>query len=138
LFVVLCYRFDWLVWRSFTCDVFLRVAEMLGIPAHRLTPISFGLVGHTYLFVISCTALDAFFGSIPLLWRFEKGVPANLLFFAAYFAVLLAVNIARLEAGFVLFLRGVPWSLAHEAMAGVFYFVLFLWIARRRGWSIRP
>jgi hypothetical protein len=138
LFVVLCYRFDWAAWRTFTCDAFLVVAHWIGIPAARLGPVSFALDGHVYGFVIACTALDAFFGSIPLLWRSDKSILTNLLFFAACFGVLSTANLARLEAGFVLFLRGVPWSLAHEAMAGVFYFALFLWIARRRGWSIRP
>jgi hypothetical protein len=59
---------------------------------------------------------------------------ANSLFLAGYFVVLSTVNLLRLEAGFLLYLRGVPWSLAHEAMSGVFYFGLLLWILRHRGW----
>jgi hypothetical protein len=38
----------------------------------------------------------------------------------------------RLTVGALLFEWGVPWWLSHEVLAGVCYFVLFLWIARRR------
>jgi hypothetical protein len=84
---------------------------------------------------ISCTALDAFCGSIPLLWQGRRPFSGNLLYLAAYFLCLSAVNLARLELGFVLHLQGVSWFLAHEVMSGVFYFALFLWIARQRAWT---
>jgi len=44
----------------------------------------------------------------------------------------LIINYCPARLGMVLYLRGVPWALAHEAMAGVFYFSLFLWIVRQR------
>jgi len=133
-FVVICYQFDWVGWRSFTCDALLKISSWIGFPVVRVSPWAFTANGHAYLFVISCTALDAFFGSIPLLWRLSKAVAANLLFLTAYFIVLSAVNLARLEGGFLLFAQGIPWWLAHEAMAGVFYFGMLLWISRQRGW----
>jgi len=134
-FVLLCYEFEWMAWRSFVSGVFLAISQWIGIPVVRISLDSFLCRGHRYQFVISCTALDAFFGSIPLLWRWGKAVHTNLVFLAAYFLCLSVVNLVRLEFGFLLYLRGVPWSLSHEAMAGVFYFALFLWIARQRGWT---
>ena len=136
--MVLCYQVDWTAWRSLNCDAFLKLASWIGIPAVRVSPWSFTSNGHVYVFVLSCTALDAFFGSVPLLWRVRKSVPANALFLAGYFVVLCTVNLLRLEAGFLLYARGVPWSLAHEGMAGVFYFGLLLWILRQRGWQEAP
>ena len=49
--------------------------------------------------------------------------------------LLFAANLFRLELGLVLFARGISWELSHEVMAGFFYFAVFLWIARQRGWS---
>ena len=135
LFVVLCYQFEWTAWRSLTCEAFLKLASWIGIPAVRVSPWAFTSNGHAYLFVISCTALDAFFGSVPLLWRARKSVLANSLFLAGYFVVLSIVNLLRLQAGFLLYAGGIPWSLAHEGMSGVFYFGLLLWILRQRGWQ---
>ena len=134
-FVLLCYEFEWMAWRSSVTSTFVAISQWMGIPVLPISPDSFLCHGHRYQFVISCTALDAFFGSIPLLWRWGKSVPVNLLFLSAYFLCLSVVNLVRLEFGFLLFLRGVPWWLSHEAMSGVFYFALFLWLARQRRWT---
>ena len=106
----------------------------MGMPVVRATADSFYCQGHFYRFAIACTALDAFFGSIPLLWMKRRSVGRNVLFFATYGVTLAVLNVARLAAGLWIFLRGVSWEVSHEAFAGVFYFGLFLWIARRRGW----
>ena len=135
LFVALCYQFEWRAWRALVAGAFLTAAPWFGVPAARLGADSFICHGELYHFAIACTALDAFFGSIPLVWNWRARVAGNLAVLAAYFVCLSAINLARLELGLAIYLRGVPWSLAHEAMAGVFYFALFLWIARRRRWS---
>jgi hypothetical protein len=46
------------------------------------------------------------------------------------------LNIVRLEFGFVAMTRGEPWWLAHECVAGVAYFCLFVFIVRERAWSM--
>jgi hypothetical protein len=135
LFVLLCYQFEWSAWRASVCDLFVQLAAWTGIPAERVSPHSFTTGGRVYAFEIACTALDAFCGSIPLLWSVRRPWIRNLAFFAAYFAVLNAANLLRLDIGLAFYLHGVPWWLAHEAAAGVCYFVLFLWIANRRGWT---
>lgn len=134
LFVVFCYQFEWQTWRAWVTSSFLAAAPWFGVPTVRTGLDSFTCHGQAYYFTISCTALDAFFGSLPLLWSWRRGIARNLAFLAAYFVGLSIINLFRLEIGLVLFLRGVSWSLAHEAIAGVFYFGLFLWIARQRRW----
>jgi len=138
LFVVLCYQFDWWAWRSLFTDAIMAVIPWLGAQAVRRGVESFACGGTFYKVAISCTALDAFFGSIPLVWKVRLSVSRNLAFLAAYLACLSVLNLARLLLGFVLYLWGVSWLLAHEAAAGAFYFGLFLWIARQRGWGAFP
>jgi hypothetical protein len=135
LFVLLCYQFEWQAWRELMCTFLVKLADWTGIATTRVGPVSFAMHGRVYVFEISCTALDAFFGSIPLLWRTRVTIARNAAFFAAYFAMLTAANLLRLDLGMVAFLKGVPWWIAHEAAAGVCYFGMFLWIARRRGWT---
>jgi hypothetical protein len=134
LFVVLCYQFEWRLWRELVTDAFLAVAPWFGVSAVPLGFAAFACRGEIYYVAIACTALDAFFGSIPLVWSGRAAISRNLAFLTAYFVGLSALNLGRLELGLMLYLRGVPWSLAHEAMAGVFYFGLFLWIVRQRRW----
>jgi hypothetical protein len=96
---------------------------------------SFAFHGTIFQVAISCTALDVFFGSMPLLWQGRRPVSGNLLFFAEYFLCLSTINLARLVLGFLLYAAGVSWLLGHEVMSGVFYFAVLVWIAGRRGWS---
>jgi len=137
VFVLACYQFAWLAWRSFNCTAFLAISHTLGISAWRLSTVAFASQGRGYHFDIACTAVDAFLGSVPLLWNWHKPIRANLAFFTLYFAVLNIANMARLSLGMLIFVWGVPWWLSHEAMSGVCYFLMFLWIARRRGWDRR-
>jgi len=134
-FVAACYQFGWHAWRSANCTSYLVISHALGIPALRLTYDTFATQGHLYRFAIACTGIDAFFGSIPLVWERGKSILANVLFLATYFLLLFAANMVRLAFGMLIFVHGVPWWLSHEAISGVCYFVLFLWIARRRGWT---
>lgn len=133
-FVLLCYCFGWSAWRTLVCSVFVGLSHAMALPVTRASADTFYCNGNFYRFAIACTAIDAFSGSIPLLWMQARSLRRNALFFAGYFAVLMLANIARLALGLWIYLLGVPWSISHEAMAGVFYFALFLWIAQRRGW----
>lgn len=136
VFVVVCYMFQWSVLRSALAVAITLVLNVAHVPTHSLGPDQFLCGGTHYSVVISCTAIDVFFGSIPLVWDWRRSVPQNLAVLSAGFLMLSAVNLARLILGFALFLKGVPWILAHEAISGVFYFGVFLFVARRRGWVI--
>lgn len=133
LFVLLCYQCKWDAWRSFVTRAVVALLPPSSATALPLASDTFLWEGVAYRIDVSCTALDAFFGSIPLLWERRRSLPGNFLFLAAYFLCLSGVNLARLAVGFLVHFHGVPWLLAHEVVAGIFYFGLFLWIARRRG-----
>jgi hypothetical protein len=88
-------------------------------------------------FVVSCTMIDAFFGAIPLLWRTSFSWLQNLVRLTAVAGAVFVLNIVRLELGFIWMTRGAPWWLAHECVAGVAYFCLYMFIVRERAWN-RP
>jgi len=136
LFVVLCYQFEWRAWREFVTTILVALAPWFGVPLVRLGFDSFICQGEFYRVVLACTALDAFCGSIPLVWDLRLKLHRNAVLLVTYLACLSVVNLLRLELGFVLYLRGVSWFLAHEAVAGVFYFALLLWIVLQRRWGV--
>jgi hypothetical protein len=135
LFVLFCHAFSWRVGRALVTTALLALLAWAGAPALPLAFDSFRFHGSTFQVAVSCTALDVFFGSIPLLWEPERPLLPHLRFFAAYFLTLSAINMMRLVVGFLLYGGGVSWFLAHELPSGLFYFAVFVWIARRRGWS---
>ena len=79
--------------------------------------------------------VDAFFGAIPLLWRFSRSWHWDLGRLMALFAGIFLLNIFRLELGFVALFHGTPWWLAHECVAGVAYFCVFLFIMHESAWK---
>jgi hypothetical protein len=135
LFVGLCYLSEWRAWRALVTGAVLAILHRTGAPALPLSFDTFVFHGTIFQVAISCTALDVFFGSIPLLWQERRPASRNLLFLAEYFLCLSAINLARLVLGFLLYSHGVSWLLGHEMMSGVFYFAVLVWIAGRRGWS---
>jgi hypothetical protein len=133
VFVALAHAFPWDAWRAWVAGAIVAVLDVLGAPVARLGPVLFDFDGSLYQVVVSCTALDAFFGTIPLIWRWQRPM-RSVVELACLLVVCSVVNLFRLVLGFVLYWGGVPWIFAHEVMAGVFYFAWFLWIARRRSW----
>jgi hypothetical protein len=110
---------------------------MLGIAGSRVSFDTIELCGTWFKFTVSCTLVDAFCGSIPLLWRIDLSVCVNALRLARYAACLFLANVLRLELGNVLYCRGLPWFLVHESVSAVSYFVLFLWIVHQEHFAPR-
>src|SRR5438270_1680142 len=135
LFVALCYIFPWWALRSVTTSTLVALSALLGVPMLRIGRDLVALDGMHIQFIIPCTMIDAFFGAIPLLWRGTAGVPRNLGRLGIVFAGVFALNIVRLEVGFVAIHHGAPWWLAHECVAGVAYFCLFWFIVREQAWA---
>jgi hypothetical protein len=79
--------------------------------------------------------IDAFFGAIPLLWRPSASWAQNFTRLSAVLVAVFVLNIVGLEIGFFAMTRGVPWWLAHEVVAGVAYFCLYVFIMRERAWD---
>jgi hypothetical protein len=137
LFVVLCYRFEWMGWRALVTDAVIGFLSLVGAPAFPLAPDRFACGDEIYRIDVTCTMLDAFFGSIPLLWQWRRSLFRNLLYLAVFFVCVSVLNLVRLALGFVLHFQGVSWFWADEVLTGVFHFALFLYIARQRGWTSR-
>src|SRR5258708_16148686 len=83
-------------------------------------------------FAVSCTQIDVFCGGIPLIWNLRLRARRNLAKLAIFFVCLFAFNIARLQLRYVLFAHGAPWVLAHECIARVNLFLIFVWVVSQR------
>ena len=136
LFVVICYLFQWWWLRIVTTLTLVKISAMLGVPMHRIGQDLIALDSIRVQFIIPCTMVDAFFGAIPLLWLTTATWFRNLARMGAVFAGVFLLNIIRLEAGFIALHHGAPWWLAHECVAGVAYFCLFLFIVREGAWQV--
>jgi hypothetical protein len=137
VFVALCYLLQWWWLRIATTTALVSLSGFLGVPMQRIGPDVVTLDGLAIQFIIPCTMVDAFFGAIPLLWRRSAGW-RNLPRLAAVFAGVCALNLFRLELGFVGLHRGVSWWLAHEVVAGLAYFAVFLLIVETKAWQEQP
>jgi hypothetical protein len=133
--VALCYAYDWAWLRGLTTDAVLELAAMSRLPMQRIDFDTVELADLRIHFVVACTFIDAFCGAIPLLWRTSTSVLANISRLALLLVVLLVANTVRLHVGFIAYANGVPWSVAHECVAGVCYFGFLYYIVRERAWA---
>ena len=98
--------FDWNGWRAFNCSVYVSISHAFGIPAYRISYDTFLTLGRPYCFATSCTGLDAYLGSIPLLWEWRRSFTRNCAFLIAYFLLFFPTNLLRLAAGMLDFHLG--------------------------------
>jgi hypothetical protein len=143
VFVAGCYiagllldNWSWL--RVLTTVTLVQISAALGIPMYRIGADVITVAGINAQFVVACTMIDAFFGAIPLLWRTNVPWLQNLVRLTAVLGAVFVLNIVRLELGFIAMTRGAPWWLAHECVAGVAYFCLYMFIVREHAWDRRP
>ena len=132
--VLLCYRFQWTFLRLATTESIFRLSNALGLDMQRVAWDTVQLNSTQIRFTIACTFADVWCGSIAFLWARHAAITQNLAKLAGYTAGLFLFNIFRLELGFVLYDHGVSWTWAHEAMGGLAYFLVWLWLWRRRSW----
>lgn len=135
VFVAVCYLYDWSWLRVMTTVTLVQISAMLGVPMQRTGADVIRVAGISAQFVVACTMIDAFFGAIPLLWRTTVSWSRNLLRLSVVMVAVFGLNIVRLELGFIAMTKGVPWWLAHEVVAGVAYFCLYLFIVKERAWD---
>jgi hypothetical protein len=135
VFVGVCYLFDWNWLRVLTTAALMQISSILGISMVRTGADVVTVAGVSAKFIVACTMIDAFFGAIPLLWRTTVSWGQNVLRLSAVLMGVFVLNIVRLEFGFVAMTRGVPWWLAHEVVAAVAYFCLYVFIMRERAWD---
>lgn len=135
LFVGLCYCSQWHWLRELTVTIILALSALLGLPMQRLSADVIGMGGISARFEVACTLIDACFGAIPLLWKPGFSFLRNLQRLVMLLPVAFLLNICRLEIGFVAFAKGAPWWVAHECVAGVTYFFLYLFILHQHTWE---
>jgi hypothetical protein len=130
-FVILCYQFDWILLRQVTAECIFRLSQFLNLGITRSAADSVQLNSIRFQFTVNCTQIDVFCGAIPLVWNRALSIPRNVAKLGIFFVCLFAFNILRLQVGYVLFAGGAPWILAHEVVAGVNLFLIFLWVVRQ-------
>ena len=135
LFVAGCYLFSWTWLQSIDCAALVWLLELTGFEVQAGSASGFRWRGIQYEFAVSCTAMDALAGCIPLLWRRSESSVTNAVRLLGFTIIVSLLNLLRLWLGFALLRAGIPWVWGHEVVAGVFYFGLLAWIARERGWT---
>lgn len=135
VFVAVCHLYDWSWLRVLTTVTLVQISAMLGVPMQRTGADVISVAGISAQFVVACTMIDAFFGAIPLLWRTPLSWSQNFLRLSGVLMAVFGLNIFRLELGFIAMTKGLPWWLAHEVVAGVTYFCVYMFIVRERAWD---
>ena len=131
--VVACHLMRWDALRFWTSEAVLRVCNALAVTMQRLAPHAVRCRGNLFTYTVGCTFVDVSAGAMVLLWERKRAPAANLAMMVGVAAALFVFNVVRLSLGFVLYAHHVPWSLAHEAMAGVAYFLVWVYLMRQIG-----
>lgn len=135
--VVFAHTLEWQWLRFLTSEAVLRLSMVMGLSAVHFSFDTLRMNGELFRFVVSCTFVDVFLGSIPLLWNFQKSVFRNSMRIVAAGVIFSAFNVVRLEIGQLLYLRyGVPYIVAHDILSGFAYFAIWLVLWHQRTWQV--
>lgn len=132
--VAICYCFQWESLRYITSELNLRLDALAGLHLQRLSGDTVLWNGTVYTYERACIFADVWCGAIPLLWSLRRTISGNLLSLLLFTAALFAFNVFRLSFSDVLYAAGLPWDVAHNAMGGVAWFVVWMWIWKHREW----
>lgn len=135
LAVLACYLFDWHWLRSATLQANSTVDALLGVRLQRIAPDTVLWNGTAYRYVISCTMADVWCGALAFLIDVRRGFVSNIRSLVIFTLGLFAFNALRLSISDVLQAHSVPWVLAHEAFAGVCYYLIWLYLWHTRTWK---
>ncbi len=130
-FVAFSYLFRWEFLRYLTSEANLHLDLFAGIHLQRLSSDLVMWKGTLYRYENSCTFIDVFFGTIPLVWNLRLSILRNLGLLAVVAAGYFAFNVFRLTISDILFAIGLPWDLAHNVISGITYFAVWVWIWTR-------
>lgn len=134
--VVITYQFRWEWLRFLTSEAILRISASLGMTTERVSFDTIHIQEHFFQFVIACTFVDVYMGSIPLLWDLRKPFLRNASWLIVVAVILLSFNLVRLEIGQVLYAHGLSWTLADNVLGGFAYFAVWRFIWWRRSWKL--
>ena len=133
--VLICYQFDWNWLRFLTSESQMRLDALLGMPHQRVAFDTILWKGTLYQYVTACTFVDVWCGAIPLMWNLRRKIWANIARALVLALVLFVFNVVRLSFSNVLFNAGLNWDLAHNAVGGVCYFAVWVWLWNHAGWK---
>lgn len=136
LFAVGAHQAQWQWLRFATSEAVLRMCGLLNIQGIRISFDVIELRGQQFQYLISCTFVDVFFGSIPLIWNVTTSVIRNAILVVVAGVVLSLFNAIRLEIAVLLYLHGIAWVFADGCWGGISYFIVWLVIWRTRSWEL--
>jgi exosortase/archaeosortase len=134
VFATVAHLLSWDGLRFFTSEVTLRLSAMLGMTTARAAFDTIEIQGNLIQFVVCCTFVELFFGSLPLIWRGKDSIVGNLSRVVIFAGAIFGLNIVRLVLLQIAYGHGVPWTLAHDIPVGVAYFAVWVFIWRTRDW----
>jgi hypothetical protein len=136
VFATMAHQFRWEWLRFLTSEAILRISSFLGMAAARESFDTIRVPGQFVQFVIACTFVDVYMGSIPLLWDLKKTLLNNVSRLIAVAIILFGSNLVRLEITQILFAHRVSWTVADGLVGGFAYFAVWLFIWRQRSWEL--
>jgi len=134
VFVVVSHELGWQWLRFLTSEAVLRLSSMLGMETARLSFDTIRVQETQFRFVIACTFVDVFLGSLPLLWDLRRSLLRNCSRLVVAGTILFAFNIVRLEIAQVVYVHGSPWEVADGVLGGVAYFLVWVVIWQVKTW----
>lgn len=134
LFAVTAHQVTWHWLRFVTSELVLRFSGFLNIRATRLSFDVIELQGEQFRYLTSCTFVDVFIASIPLIWNVKASLIRNVAWVAVAGMALFNFNAIRLEIAVLLYCHRIPWTIADGLLGGCSYFVVWLGIWYTRSW----
>jgi exosortase/archaeosortase len=126
------FRWEWL--RFLTAQAVLPLSALLGMTTARISFDTIAILGQWVQILVSCTLVEAFAGSVPLLWKLESTPLRNLIRLLPFASAIFGMNILRLECGLIASSHGVPWIFAHDIPLGFAYFMIWVYVWQARSW----
>lgn len=136
LFAAAAHQVTWQWLRFLTSELILRLSDFLNIRATRLSFDVIELQGERFRYLTSCTFVDVFIASIPLIWNVKASIVRNAAWVAVAGMALFNFNAVRLETAVLLHFHGIPWTIADGVLGGCSYFVVWLVIWYTRSWCL--
>lgn len=137
ILVILTHQFEWVWLRFLTSEAVLRGSALVGMATERFSFDTVGVQGEAFRFVVSCTFVDVFIGTVPLIWNLKRSILSNGCILVVTAIILFSFNILRLVTGHLLHAHGAPWIVADDLLGGMAYFFVALVIAWWSGLSAK-
>ena len=136
LFAIAVHQLRWETLRFITSETVLRLSKFLNIRGSRVSLDVIELQGQQFRYGTSCTFVDVFIASIPILWNVKASLSQNVARGIIAGTALFLFNSMRLETAVLLYIHSVPWTIADGLLGGCSYFIVWLVIWWQRTWCL--